>query len=70
MSRRKIKKCPVTGKTQFATEKLANRAKMRIWSHDPNADINDLHSYVCPDCKSWHVGHISYYEKSLENENN
>ena len=65
--KRKIRKCPQTGKTKFKTQKLADRTKMRIWSRDPSADITDLHSYVCPHCNEWHVGHISYYEKSLEN---
>lgn len=70
MSKRKkfqIKKCSVTKKTMFTTEDKANRAKMRIWSHDPSADIMDLHSYLCEHCGKWHVGHISYYEKVLEN---
>lgn len=40
---------------------------MRIWSHDTSANIYDLHTYVCPDCKSWHVGHKSYYEKTIQN---
>ena len=52
----------------FQTDAQADRAKMRIWSHDPSADILDLHSYLCEFCGSWHVGHKSYYEKKLEQE--
>lgn len=60
------KKCPVTHKTMFKQESQADKAKMRIWSHDPHANIMDLHSYLCPDCGHYHVGHVSYYEKSLQ----
>lgn len=61
----KPKKCLETGKTKFKTQQLAGRAMMRIWSHDPSADIHDLHTYLCPSCGGWHVGHKSYFEKSL-----
>ena len=60
------KKCPVTRKTMFKKEEWANRAKMRIWSHDPSANIMDLHTYLCPDCGQYHIGHKSYYEKYLQ----
>ena len=65
----KPKKCKTTKKTKFKTEKLAGRAMMRIWSHDTTANIYDLHTYLCSDCGGWHVGHVSYYQKSLENKN-
>ena len=58
------KKCPKTKKTKFSNERKAGRAKMRIWSHDPSADIYDLHTYKCPDCGSYHIGHKSYFEKT------
>jgi hypothetical protein len=58
------KKCKKTGKTQFNDEKKASFAMMRMWSHDPSVNIYDMHTYVCPDCLKWHIGHISYYEKS------
>jgi len=64
-----MKKCPKTKKTSFPDEKRAGRAMMRIWSHDTSADIYDLHTYVCPDCGMWHVGHISFYEKVKEKLN-
>ena len=71
MKRRFIKprQCSSTGKSMFTTEKDAGRAMMRIWSHDTKADIKDLHTYICPDCKAWHVGHASYFQKTLENQN-
>lgn len=60
------RKCPVTHKTMFKGEAQANKAKFRIWSHDPQANIMDLHSYLCPDCGTWHIGHVSYYQKTLQ----
>ena len=59
------KKCKSTGKTRFKVEKFAGRAMMRIWSHDTSANIYDLHTYKCEHCGDWHVGHKSYYEKKL-----
>lgn len=55
-------KCPITKKSMFVTEAEADRVKMRVWSHDPQANIRDLHSYLCPDCNHYHVGHKSYYQ--------
>jgi hypothetical protein len=66
MSVRKSRKCPTQHKTMFPTEQDAGRAMMRIWSHDPSANIYDLHTYKCPDCGTYHIGHISYYKKSLD----
>ena len=60
------KKCKKTRKTQYANEKLAGQALMRIWSHDPKADINDLHVYKCPDCAGWHIGHKRYYQEKIK----
>jgi len=62
---KKPKKCFTTGKSKLPTENAALKTMFRIWSHDTKADIHDLHVYVCPDCGSWHVGHISYYQKEL-----
>jgi hypothetical protein len=59
-------KCPVTGKSMYNDMNIANKIKFRIWSHDPNADMNDLHVYCCPYCSKYHIGHKSYYEKSLQ----
>lgn len=61
-----IKKCPKTGKSMYKDEGYANRIKFRIWTRDPHADMKDLHTYLCPDCKHYHVGHKSYYQKSLQ----
>lgn len=58
------KKCQKTNKTKFNNEKKAGRAMMRIWSHDPSANIYDLHTYICPDCGHYHVGHKSYFQQS------
>lgn len=57
----KPKKCSITGKTIFLTEKDANRAMFRVWSHDTSASIYDLHVYPCG--THFHFGHKSYYEK-------
>jgi len=66
----KSKKCKTTRKTIFPNEDLANRAMFRAWGHDPNIDIKDMHTYLCPDSDvnspHWHFGHISYYQKYLE----
>jgi len=56
---RKSKKCVKTKKTKFHTQILARKAMMWIWSHDPSADLRDLHVYECESCKGWHVGHFS-----------
>lgn len=61
-------KCKKTRKTSFPNEKKASRAMMRIWSHDPSANIYDLHTYRCDHCSGFHVGHKSYYEKSRIHE--
>ena len=63
--RTNLPKCPTTKKSMFSSEKEAGRAMMRVWSHDPSADIKDLHTYLCSDCKSYHFGHISYFQMSL-----
>lgn len=60
-----MKKCRATGKRKYHTERQAGKDMMRIWSHDPSANIYDLHTYVCPACKFWHVGHRSKYERKL-----
>lgn len=54
------------GKKKFDTASEADKAKIRIWGNDPNCDFNDLHSYRCPQCGGWHIGHKSYYIKKLE----
>jgi len=54
------------GKKKFDTVSEADKAKIRIWGKDPNCDFSDLHSYRCPQCGGWHVGHKSYYEKKKE----
>ena len=64
------KKCPATGKTMIKTEKEAERIRFRIWSHDSKADIYDMHVYVCPKCRHYHVGHKSKYENKLRRMGN
>ena len=52
------------GKTIYPTEPEALKGIVIVWGKDPQADINDLHSYPCPDgCNGFHIGHKSYYEK-------
>ena len=64
------KKCSHTRKTIYPNEDLAHRGLMYIWSHDPSADITDMHVYLCPhfpaDTSHWHIGHKSYFQKSQE----
>ena len=67
-------KCLVTGKTQYTTEEGANKARIWIWSHDPHADLQDLHIYKCDNCEFLHIGHKSYFEgkqlqEKLQNAN-
>ncbi len=66
----KPQKCGTTQKTIFHDEKSAGRAMTRTWSRDPNVNILDMHTYICPDCGSWHFGHISYYQQTLERRAN
>lgn len=65
--RRNRPKCRVQKKTMYDTEREASFAMFRAWSHDPNMDIHDMHTYTCDRCGKWHFGHISYYKKYLEN---
>ena len=66
----KPQKCRKTQKTIFHDEKSASRAMFRVWSRDPSVDMRDMHTYSCEDCKMWHFGHISYYQKTLERQTN
>jgi len=59
-------RCPIQHKTKFKTEKEAGRAMMRCWGRDSSVNIFDMHTYYHDKCQSWHFGHISYYQKSLE----
>ena len=61
------KKCKSTGKTRYKKRKYASIAMMRVISHDPNADMFDLHTYICPDCKGWHFGHQKWYKMQQAN---
>jgi hypothetical protein len=56
------------GKTIYPSENDARRGITMIWSKDPNADLNDLHSYYCVECEGWHNGHRSYYLKLLQKQ--
>lgn len=60
----KPRKCKRTGKTMFEEEKQASRAMMRVWSHDTSMNIYDYHTYLCPDCKTYHFGNKRHYEKT------
>ena len=63
---RKTKKCKQTRKTAYPNEKLAGKGLMYMRSHDPSADIFDLHVYKCEHGEHFHIGHRSYYEKLQE----
>jgi len=67
---RKSKKCRFERKTEYYSEASANKGKTYVWSHDPQADMFDLHVYLCPnspvDKPHWHIGHQSYYQKTHE----
>lgn len=56
-----VGKCPVSGKSQFANQADADRALAWIASHDPHATVKRMHSYLCPNCSKWHVGHKPHY---------
>jgi hypothetical protein len=56
MTKKKI--CKPSGKVKCTTEEKANKLKMWIYSRDPSAVFGSLHVYLCPWCKSYHVGHI------------
>lgn len=68
---RKLKhlpRCRKTGKAMYSTEGGALAGMRYIWSHDPKTSLDDLHVYVCPDCKHYHVGHRSYYAQAIKNQ--
>lgn len=60
-------RCSLFGrKKAFFSRRKAGKTMMRIWSHDPGANIYDLHVYECPDTRigrHWHIGHRSYFER-------
>lgn len=70
--KRKVKpypRCKETRKAMFPDERSASRAMFRTWSHDSSVNIYDMHTYQCDRCGQWHFGHISYYQKFLEKNN-
>ena len=62
----KPKKCRVTHKTMFNKQSQAQKAMMRVISHDPGADMFNLHTYLCPDCKKWHFGNRKWFEQQAQ----
>lgn len=62
-------KCKETGKTMYPSMDDAKMGLSHIWSHDPSAKMDDLHTYQCPFCHEYHIGHISAYKKYLEKQN-
>ena len=60
----KPKKCPRTHKTMFKKQSDASYAMMRTWAHDTRMDIKKYHTYLCPDCASWHFGNKLVFELS------
>lgn len=65
----KPKKCKVQGKTKYATEDAARKGLTLSWGKDPSMNLKDMHTYLCPSCHTYHFGHISYYQKALEKQN-
>ena len=63
------KKCPKTFKTMYNTERQAGTAMMHVISHDPHANMFDLHVYLCPDCGKWHFGHQKWFVASQQKSN-
>lgn len=61
----KIKKCLQTRKTRFSNQAKASYAMMRTISHDPHADMFDLHTYPCEHCGGWHFGHKKYFNDTV-----
>lgn len=59
--RQNINKCNTDGrgkwKTIFHTRTEAEKAMTFIWGNDASIEIGDLHVYVCPKCRKFHVGH-------------
>lgn len=55
----KVQKCHKTGKTIYKTQEQARTGMMRVISHDPHADMFDLHTYPCDD--HFHFGHQKFY---------
>lgn len=55
------KKCDTNGrgkfKTKYRTRQDAERAIAFIWGNDPNVNLGDLHTYLCPKCHTIHIGH-------------
>lgn len=65
----KVKKCKATNKTRYTTQSKASRGMMYIISHDSSVNMFDLHTYKCDSCQGWHIGHVSYYQKALQKQN-
>lgn len=60
-----MKICSKTSKVKYKDEKKANSARMRMWGRDPSVELKDLHAYKCEHCGLYHIGHLSYYLKTL-----
>lgn len=63
------RKCRTTRKTMFNNQYQASRAMMRVISHDPSAEMFNLHTYVCPDCGKWHFGNKKWFEMKQFGDN-
>jgi len=60
------KKCPHCRKTIYNTREQARMGMMRVISHDPHANMFDLHTYECPHNKmKYHFGHKSYFDNTV-----
>lgn len=62
INKKEYPKCNRYGKTKYNSEEQAHRAMIWIWGHDPHAKLDDLHTYQCEFCNSWHIGHRSKYK--------
>lgn len=54
------------GKRKYETQKDAERVLTLTWAKDPLVKLGDLHTYQCPKCKQWHIGHRRTYEKYVK----
>lgn len=61
----KVRKCQQCGKTIYNTREQARTGMMRVISHDPHADMFNLHTYECPHNKNkYHFGHEKYFRNN------
>ena len=53
-------------KKKYPTQKKAQHALGVAYSYG-RIELGDLHTYHCPDCGSWHLGHPKWYQPEKDN---